>query len=256
VVFDIIVTVLLPTLFVVVLSIFLGRRRPGSSGDTDADSLSFAGGVISALFTVVLAFYIVFAWQLGADIESASGAEAEALIDAHWQAEVLPAPPRAELQSLLRDYAVAVVDDEWELLSAGETDEQASEIIRELRTGFAAVPVDGGGVAVEVAREQALRDVRQIDESHRARVDLATSSDVFNNVLLAGTVVGAALMIAFPLMVGLSARPVNVAVMTILTLVVSGIVYIAIQLTHPLAGPFGVEPDAFLEALHEMRPGA
>jgi hypothetical protein len=114
-----------------------------------------------------------------------------------------------------------------------------------------AVPESGG--AVDFAREQGLRDVRQIDDNHRARVDLATGDDTFTRVLLAGTLVGAALMIVFPLLVGVSTRPANIAVLGILTAVVGATVFLALQLNRPLDGPFGVGPDALIGASQEIR---
>jgi hypothetical protein len=251
--FDILTTIVLPTLFVILAAVVLGRRRAGvGSGEFDSDSVSFAGGVLSALFTVVLAFYIVFAWQTGADIENSAGAESDALIDAYWQADAGPEPTRTAVHGLLREYAATVADREWALLDTGDTDDRIPEIIRELRAAFTALPA--GDTGIDLAREQGLRDVRQVDEGHRTRVDLATGDDVFNEVLLGGTVLGAALMIVFPLLVGMSARPANIAVMALLTITISGTVYLSIQLLHPLDGPLGIGPDAFLTALTEMRP--
>lgn len=63
-------------------------------------------------------------------------------------------------------------------------------------------------------------------------------------------------MIAFPLLAGLRATPVNVAVMALLTITVGATVFLSLQLTHPLHGLFGTDPDAFLEALSEMAPQA
>jgi hypothetical protein len=250
---DLTLTVLVPTLLVVLIAILRGRRRAVSSGDFDSDSVSFAGGVISALFTVVLAFYVVFAWQLGADIDSSATSEGQAVVDAHWQAEALPEPHRTSIQGLLRDYASSVADEEWPSLVNGQTHARPAELVQQIRAEFAAVPESGG--AVDFAREQGLRDVRQIDESHRARVDLATGDDMFTRVLLAGTLVGAALMIAFPLLVGFSTRPVNIVILGILTAVVGATVFISVQLSRPLDGPFGVGPDALRSALQEIRPG-
>jgi hypothetical protein len=249
---DLTLTVITPTLLAVLVAILRGRRSAVSSGDFDSDSVSFAGGVISALFTVVLAFYIVFAWQLGADIENSTEAEAQAVIDAHWQAEVLPEPHRTSIQGLLRDYVSSVTDEEWPSLVNGETDPRPAELIQRIRAEFSALPASGS--AVDLAREQGLRDVRQIDENHRERVDLATGGDTFTDVLLAGTLIGAALMIAFPLLVGVSTRPANIAVVGILTAVIGATVFISVQLARPLDGPFGVGPDALLSALQEIRP--
>lgn len=254
-VFDVITIIVLPTLLVVVAAVILGRRRAAvSTGEFDSASVGFAGGVLSALFTVVLAFYIVFAWQLGADIGNNAGTEGNAVVDAYWQADRLPEPDRGRLHGMLRDYAKQVAGTEWYLLADGRTDPQVPEMIRTIRAEFAALSADGsGGTGIDVAQEQGLRDLRQIDESQRARVELATERDTFNNVLLIGTIIGAALMIAFPLLVGLSAKPVSVAVMALTTITITATVFLAIQLTRPLDGLFGIQPDAFQEALAQMQ---
>jgi hypothetical protein len=254
VVFDILTTIIVPVLLVVVAGVALGRRKSVSAGDSDSDSVSFAGGVISALFTVVLAFYIVFAWQAGDDVATYSDTETDALVDAYWQAESMPEPDRSTVQDLLRSYAQRVVGTEWDLLAQGRADPEPAAIIRTIRADFAALPADDN--VMQSTRDNGLADVRAIDESHRARVDLATQSDPFNTVLLVGTLVGAALMIAFPLLVGMSARPANIAVLAMLTFTIGATVTIAIQLTHPLDGPFGADPDAFREALVQMQPAS
>ncbi len=208
-----------------------------------------ASGPSSWLFTVVLAFYVVFAWQRGADIDNSATAESQAVVDAHWQAEALPEPHRTSIQGLLRDYASSVADEEWPSLVNGQASSGPAGLVQQIRAEFAALPESGS--AVDFARGQGLRDVRQIDESRRARVDVATGDDTFTRVLL----VGAALMIAYPLLVGFSTRPANIVVLGILTAVVGATVFISVQLSRPLDGPFGVGPDALRGALQEIAPG-
>lgn len=244
-------TIIGPTILAVVVAVVLGRRKFVAAGDSDSDSVSFAGGILSAMFTVVLAFYVVFAWQAGSDISNTADTEADALIDAYWQADLAAEPNRAILQGMLRDYATAVADREWDALAAGRADGRGDELVRGLRAGFVAMPApDDLG---QVARAQALRDVRQIDESHRARVGLAAGTD-FNGVLLIGTVVGALLVVVFPLLAGLSATPLNMAVLGLMVLTVGAAVFLSLQLANPLGGPFGVGPDAFKAALQHMQP--
>jgi hypothetical protein len=58
---------------------------------------------------------------------------------------------------------------------------------------------------------------------------------------------------AFPLMVGISARPANVAVLALVAVVLGTIVFLSLQLDTPLSGPFGTSPSAFQDALDEMQ---
>lgn len=250
-VFDVLLIVALPTLLAVVAGWAIGRRKGVAEGDSDSDSVSFVGGVIGALFTVVLAFYIVFAWQLGADISNNAGSESDALIDAYRQAQYMPEPERTMVQDQLRGYATRVATTEWGMLAHGKIDERPGEIIRTVREAFAGMPVTDS--VAQSTRDSGLLDLRQMDESHRARIDLATGNDPFNSVLLGGTIIGAVLMLLFPLLVGMSARPANLVVLAILTFMIGATVFLSIQLTHPLDGMFGVGPDAFNAALDEMQ---
>lgn len=192
----VILLVAVPTVAAAGGAFLFGRRADVVAGDHDGDSISYVGGIIAALFTVVLAFYVVFAWQTGADVQSGSTTEADALIDAFWQAQVLPEGERIAVQNLARSYAMQVADVEWGMLADGETDPRAADLLAQLRSAFAALPIDGG--VAQTVRELGIADVRQIDDARRARIDAATDDDVFNTVLLVGTVLGAALTLGFP----------------------------------------------------------
>ncbi|WP_395474691.1 hypothetical protein [Saccharopolyspora spinosa] len=238
--------VLLP-LCVVGFTVLNARRKTAASGEADSDSQSFAGGVLNALFTVVLAFYIVFAWQNGDDISKASDKEANALIDTHWQVSTAPEPHATTIQSLAAQYAARVADHEWSALDRGETDPETDRLLNSLRAEVLALPADTE--TLKTAREQSMQNVRQIDEGHRQRVDVATDDQNFNIMLLMASILGGVLMIAYPLIIGLSMRLTNVVTMVLLTLTIGFTIFISIELLHPLHGPFGVAPDAFKAAL-------
>lgn len=231
------------TVAVAGFTVLNARRKAAASGEADSDSQSFVGGVLAALFTVVLAFYIVFAWQNGDDIEKASQHETNALIDVYWQASIAPEPHAAAIQSTISEYTARVADHEWLAHDAGASDPEAERLLAELRTQVLALPVDSE--ALKTSREQSLQDIRQITENRQERVTIATDDQSFNIVLLVASVLGAALMIAFPLMIGLSMRPANVAVMAVLTATLGFTVYMSFALLQPFSGPFGVDPDSF-----------
>ncbi|MEU5849148.1 hypothetical protein [Saccharopolyspora shandongensis] len=235
--------IVLLTLAVAGFTVLNARRKAAASGEADSDSQSFVGGVLSALFTVVLAFYIVFAWQNGDDIEKASQQETNALIDVYWQASIAPQPRAAVIQSTISEYTVRVADHEWLTHGAGATDPEAERLLAELRSQVLALPADSE--ALKTSREQSLQDIRQITENRQQRVTIATDDQSFNVVLLVASILGAALMIVFPLLIGLSMRPANVAVMALLTVTLGFTVYMSFELLHPFSGPFGVAPDSF-----------
>jgi hypothetical protein len=97
----------------------------------------------------------------------------------------------------------------------GRDEPDVADTIVALRSVVTALPVDAEVVAE--ARKTALQNLRTIDENHRARVDMATSTDAFTIALLIGTAIGAVPMTAFPLIFGLSGRPANLVMMVLPT---------------------------------------
>ncbi|MDA3624613.1 DUF4239 domain-containing protein [Saccharopolyspora sp. WRP15-2] len=235
--------IVLLALAVAGFTVLNARRKASASGEADSDSQSFVGGVLSALFTVVLAFYIVFAWQNGDDIDKASQQETNALIDVYWQSSVAPQQQASAIQSTITQYTARVADQEWLAHDAGEADPEAEQLLAELRSQVLALPADSE--ALKTSREQSLQDIRQITEHRQQRVTIATDDQSFNVVLLVASILGAVLMIAFPLLIGLSMRPANVAVMALLAVTLGFTVYMSFELLHPFSGPFGVDPDSF-----------
>lgn len=245
--FHIVLVIVIPALVVAIVTMLLGRRKSASSGEFDAESLSFFGGVFNAIFVVVLAFYIVFAWQSGDNIETHAEFEANGLIDIDRQAALVPQPDAAAMRTLTRQYASTVVEEEWASLRRGQADPAVSTILGDLRSTVVALPADSQ--VLSTAREQALHDIRTIDNHHRARVDEAISDDPLITTLLAGVVAGAVLMVVFPMLVGLTKRRNHIAVMVLLAVLLGGTVYASIELTHPVQGLFAAGPDKFRAAL-------
>jgi hypothetical protein len=240
----------MPAAVVIAVTILAGRSKKASSGEADSDSMGFIGGVLNALFTVVLAFYIVFAWQQGDNVSSQATAEANALTDTYWEVGVAPQPEQDRIRDLVKQYANEVADHEWAALDQGRTDPTVQSILNELRSAVSALPTDTD--PVKNARDESLQDIEQIDINHGDRVDAATDGSTFTTFLLVGTIIGALAMLAFPLLIGLSARPSNLVGIVILTVVLAAIVFISVQLQHPLHGTFGVSPDSFHDVLAEI----
>lgn len=247
---DIAVFFVVPLVLVVAVTILAGRRERARSEDNDSDSASFIGGVLSAIFTVVLAFFVVFAWQTGADLDTHATAESDAVLDTYWQMAAVPQPDADRIRGLLRAYSSEVADQEWPALADEREAPRVTATLHALRAALTALPTDANVVAE--ARKLSLQNVRTIEENHRARVDMATSTDPFTLALLVGTVIGAVLMLLFPLLFGLSIRPANVTLMVVLTLSLGATMYVSWQLLNPLEGFFGATPDSFRTAIAEM----
>ncbi|KOV82858.1 hypothetical protein ADL03_22495 [Nocardia sp. NRRL S-836] len=235
----------------IVATVLVGRSREHEqSDDRDADSRGFLGAVLSGLFIVALAFYTVIVWENATDVENNSGSESAAVADAYWQTAVLPQPQRDRIRSLLRDYPKSVADREWPRLTEGSGDENTDELLNSLHRE--AVNLPATPEQVQSARTQIVERVRSIRDLRRERVDAAQGLSATGQFMLAATLVGAAMMIVFPLLVGFTARLRHIVQMAITAGVLAGVCVVCVGIAHPYEGWLHVEPDAFTDVSEEL----
>lgn len=243
----IIFAVFVPAVLAVVLTIVLSRRRAESAEGDESHSIPFIGGLLGSLFVVVVTFYLVLSWQNFNEVEARAKAEADALLGAYWQAEIFSDPAQQELQQLVREYASVVVASEWSAPSGPGRDSRVRRILDDLRAEFVALPADDP--KSRLARKKALRYVQRIADNHRARVDLINGDNWFIFTLLCAQVVGAVLMVAFPLLAGFGGNAMNIAVMSLLGISVGAVVLLSVELLSPTQGIFKVDPEPFTNVL-------
>lgn len=235
----------------IVMTVLLGRSRGhDQADDRDADSRGFLGAVFSGLFIVALAFYTVIVWEEASGVEDNSAAEAAAIADAYWQTAVLPQPQKDRVRTLLRDYTKSVVDKEWPRLVEHSSDERTDDVLNTLNLEVVNLPATPE--QVRSARERVVERVRTIRDLHRERVDAAQGLSTTGQLMLGATLAGAAAMVAFPLLMGFTARPRHVVQMAILAGVLAGVCVVCVGMAHPYDGWLHVDPDAFTSVSEEL----
>jgi hypothetical protein len=229
-------------------SILAGRRRRARDGEYNAEALGFVGGVLNALFIVVLAFYTVITWTAADTTTQQSQSEAADLVDIYWQTANAPQPN--QVRALLTEYTGEVANSEWPLMDKGKPDPKADDLLVALRSEILRLPADNDQQAG--ARDKALDDIRNVTDIHRARISQATGDNSLLRLLLLGTIVGAIAMVAYPLLIGFTANLRHVLSMVALGGLLAFTVYFSLELDQPFHGLIRVDPDAFRSALVEF----
>ncbi|GLH96375.1 bestrophin-like domain [Phytohabitans aurantiacus] len=116
------VGVSITTLAVVVV---LRRWRRDSRPLVDISVLSAVFSLAGMLFAIVAAFVFIDVWSKAAEARDATYSEAQAVQLVAWSANGMPAPERAEMLGLTRDYLREVVEQEWPRQAAMGVDENA-----------------------------------------------------------------------------------------------------------------------------------
>ncbi|MEV6238307.1 hypothetical protein [Lentzea sp. NPDC051838] len=231
--------------------LLFGRSRAHEQADDrDADSRGFLGAVVSGLFIVALAFYMVIVWEENGAAEDNAAREAAAIADAYWQTGVMPQPQRDRIRSLLVEYPKLVADKEWPALADGSADDSTTSTLNSLHTEVLTLPSTPD--QVKSARERVLERIREITDLRRDRLDQAGGLDNTGKFMLIGTIVGAIGMIVFPLLIGFTARARHVVQMSVTAAVLAFVCALCLGMTHPFSGVLRVQPEAFTSVTEEL----
>ncbi|GHH34590.1 bestrophin-like domain [Lentzea cavernae] len=245
------VIVLAAVVVTVVACILFGRSRAHEQADDrDADSRGFLGAVVSGLFIVALAFYVVIVWEESGAAEDNASREAAAVADVYWQTAVMPQPQRDHLRSLLTEYPKLVADKEWPRLAVGESDDATTATLNSLHSEVLSLPSSPD--QVKSARERSLERMREITDLRRDRLDSASGLDNTGEIMLIGTIAGAVAMIVFPLMIGFTSRRRHLLQMSLTSAVLALVCVLCAGMTQPFDGWFRVEPESFTSLTEEM----
>jgi hypothetical protein len=244
--------VILASVAVTVLAFLLfGRSRAHEQADDrDADSRGFLGAVISGLFIVALAFYMVIVWEESGAAEDNAAKEAAAIADAYWQTAVMPQPQRDHIRGLLTEYPKLVADQEWPRLAVGESDERTTDTLNSLHSEILGLPATPD--QVKSARERALERVREITDLRRDRLDQAGGLDHTGKLMLFGTLAGAVCMIVYPMLIGFTSRVRHILQMAVMAALLAFVCVLCVQLDQPFAGVLRVQPEAFTSVTEEL----
>lgn len=245
------VVVIASVVVTAVACILFGRSRAHEqSDDRDADSRGFLGAVISGLFIVALAFYVVIVWEDNGAAEDNAAREAAAVADAYWQTAVMPQPQRDHIRSLLTEYPKLVADKEWARLAVGEPDERTTSTLNSLHSEILSLPASPD--QVKSARERSLERLREITDLRRDRLDQAGGLDNTGKLMLIGTITGAVGMILFPLLIGFTSRVRHVLQLSLTAAVLAFVCVMCVGMTQPFTGMLRVEPEAFTSVTEEL----
>ena len=235
---------------VVACLLFGASRAHDQADDKDADSRGFLGAVISGLFIVALAFYMVIVWEEGGSAADNASREAAAVADVYWQTAAMPQPQRDHIRSLLTEYPKLVADKEWPLLAVGQSDASTGVALNALHAEIVSLPATPD--EVKSARERSLQSLREITDLRRDRLDSASGLDNTGKIMLFGTIAGAVAMIVFPLMIGFTSRKRHIVQMSLTAALLSFVCVLCVGMTQPFDGWFRVEPESFTSLTEEL----
>lgn len=197
--------------------------------------------VIGGLYGIVLAFVLVSSWERFEEAREHAEVEADALADLFRHSGALPAPSDTVLRGLVLDYRRAVIDDEWETMSAGRPSTRAAGLFDQIWVALLATPQGDGKQLVvfqnTLGKMDDFSDARR-DRLLYARVGLPAVVWVF---LIASGV----LTIAFSYFFGVRQLASQMLMTAALAATIGAALVLIAEMQTPFSGSVRVAPFGF-----------
>jgi hypothetical protein len=171
--------------------------------------------------------------------------ESRALTEVYWAARDLPTGDRQTVRRALRTYTQLVISDEWPQMAEGHG--SATVWAAADRVRAATDEVNAQSPAQVLAKSDTLQNLTDLYTTRNSR--LADVRAGVPGLAIGGLIVGSALVVATPAVIGLTANRRNLMILGFVGATVTFAVGLVLQLSGPFSGVLKVQPAAYQSAL-------
>jgi hypothetical protein len=236
-------------LLVIGLQVLVRRRWPHLAEGEHNDVAGYLIAIVGVIYAVLLAFVVVVTWQQFSQAGEVVGQEASALRGLYRESVAFPPEVREEIQADVRDYATAVITQEWPAMARGEPGHPAvAAALDRTAAQLAALPTDTPVrqqyVAVEADR------FAELVSSRSQRLDFVGQGLPW--VLWVALVLGGVVTIAFGMIFGLRSTALHVFMTGSLAATIGVLLFVAVAIDQPFLGDVAVPPTPIQRVLDDF----
>lgn len=208
----------------------------------------FILGVIAHVYAILLAFVVIVVWGQYKDAATLSTQASASIGGMFWMAEALPDSARQQIQGHLRDYAQAVVTDEWPLLARGQESDTAWAIHDQLWQDMHQLSGQPG--IDQAVYLHLLGEMQDVDEKRRLR--LASSEERIPGLMWVILIGGGIEAVLFTYAFGTKRVGVQIGMTAALVLLIGLVLLLIAELDTPFSGDLKLEPAGYRSILQMM----
>ncbi|MCV7196765.1 bestrophin-like domain [Mycobacterium angelicum] len=222
----------------------VATRTLSEVGDRHNSNMAPFITVVGLVYSALLGFTVVFAWQQFSATGVVVSHEASTLTTLYRQTAAMPEPERTELRKQLRTYAGAVMNSEWEVQSGGGTDEGARFAITEMYVSVGTQPT---GVVSGPIQTAFLSQLTVLATDRTTRILDARSR--IPGVMWLGLMFGGIVIVALAGFLRLGSTLGHAILSSSIAVLLSLLMCIAYSFDHPFANELGITPAPFQHAV-------
>lgn len=232
----------LPPVFI----LFLVRRRCGiESFKVNHDATGAIFNVIGVLYTVLLAFVMVTAWERYTRLTEYCETEGNKVADLHRDSYMLPGAVQYRVREALIGYARAVEQKEWECMNRGEDCPEADAAIDNLWQVYYSVKPRTDTEKIWYA--EAVDKLNDLADYRRLR--LVSSKTHINWVMWILLCVGGVMTLGYMNFFGMESFRIHLTMTVSMAAMLILILFIIYSLDNPFWGDPHIAPEAILDFL-------
>jgi hypothetical protein len=235
---------------VVVVDVVSSRFGRGKVDDSpDGVAGSHGGAMIKSLFLMAFAIGLIVPWTTNDSARQNTYAEAQAIVEAYWQANRLPVAEAATVHSDLRSYTNFVIHGEWPVMEKGGLSQQGWNMLDDMRGSLMSL-----NYSDKFAADADTAVLNQVSNIYAARRQRAVDVDAtLPDAVIVFAITTGLLVIIYPFLVGIRPRGKAIAPILLTSALVGAGLFLIVDNNHTFSGGIGVKPDAFQSALQEMQ---
>ena len=202
-------------------------------------------GALAAIYAVLIAFVVVTVWQ-GFDKSNANvQQEANCLADVYRNSEAFAPGFHQKAGDLLREYRQAVINHEWKTMASGEMSPDVEKIMRKI---WALYIVYQPKTSTEQSFfDESVRKLNLLQELRQQR--LMDSRTGIEPLLWFVLMAGGFSTICFTFFFGAENLRAQLAMVALLAITISLILFTIMSLDFPFTGSLSISPDPFKQIL-------
>jgi len=197
------------------------------------EQAAFYGTQIWLAYTLILSLTAVGAWSEYQAANERVSREVAAMEVLQRRALLYPEPMRTEMDTLIRDYARTVADEEWPQQRSGIHPSAAKSRINKIM--MLVGDFEPKSLPDQMVHAETLRELTTASEARRARIH-ATSSSLPGVVWLVMLVGAGLALVGATTFVPVDDRGAHVALVSIMAAFVGLVVFVTVALDHPFQG--------------------
>lgn len=234
--------------FTIIGILLIRRIIPIKKLQLHHDVAGFVFANLGVLYAVLLGFIVVNAQQRFDRVRETINVEASILTDLYRDSEVFSEKDGHAIRAQIKNYALAVVNEEWKLMSQGKSSPKAHEAINKLWKIYYTVEIKE--IRQQLWYAESINKLNQLMSSRLER--LLGSVESLGTEIWVSLIMGGLLIVTFLWFFGVESIVTHILMATILASVTAFLLFLIYSLDTSFSGSVQLTPEAFENFLKSM----